>query len=161
MEFVRGVWYFQNYCFDNLIDIVLNFEFGHDITILKMAKFNNVDHLKLNQHYLKVCEFEILRQYTCNKSTTFPQCNFEPGFPDILSRSLIRCLISSSPGIPKWFIVKSSPFDAVNCHSLQHCHTGVFWMRVTLAQQSSVSHCIHAVSYLSGLCLVFPKTNPI
>ena len=40
----------------------LNFEFGHDMTILKMAEFNNVDHLKLNQHYLKVSESEILRQ---------------------------------------------------------------------------------------------------
>ena len=44
------------------IDIVLNFEFGHDITTLKMTKFNNVDHLKLSQHYQKVCESEIRRQ---------------------------------------------------------------------------------------------------
>ena len=74
-------------------------EIGHNITILKLTKFINVDHLKLNQHYQKVCKFETLRQM--NKSTTFPQRNFELEFPDILSQSLIRCHISSTPGIPK------------------------------------------------------------
>ena len=31
--------------FDVLIDIVLTFEFGHDITILKMTIFNKVDYI--------------------------------------------------------------------------------------------------------------------
>ena len=33
--------------FDSLIDTALTFEFGHDITILKMAIFDKVDHIEI------------------------------------------------------------------------------------------------------------------
>ena len=33
--------------FYSLIDIILTFEFGHDITILKMTIFDNVDYIDI------------------------------------------------------------------------------------------------------------------
>ena len=36
--------------FDSSIEIILTFEFGHNITILKMAIFDKVDYIEINQH---------------------------------------------------------------------------------------------------------------
>ena len=36
--------------FTSSIDTVLTFEFGHNITILKMAIFDKVDYIEMNQH---------------------------------------------------------------------------------------------------------------
>ena len=43
--------------FDSSIDIVLTFEFGHTITLLKMAIFHKVDYIEIEpaHHYHKAC----------------------------------------------------------------------------------------------------------
>ena len=40
---IQGFW-----LFDSLIDIVLTFEFGHDIAVLKMAIFDEVDYIEID-----------------------------------------------------------------------------------------------------------------
>ena len=41
--------------FNSLIDTVLTFEFGHDITILKIAIFDKVDHIEIEPALMQ-CE---------------------------------------------------------------------------------------------------------
>ena len=42
------IFLIQGFClFESLIDIVLTFEFGHDIPTLKMAIFDRVEHIEI------------------------------------------------------------------------------------------------------------------
>ena len=45
--------------FDSSIDIVLTFEFGHDVMILKMAIFDKVDYIEIELALLTVIQFNV------------------------------------------------------------------------------------------------------
>ena len=63
--------------FDSLIDIVLTFEFGHDITILKMAIFTDADYIDIqpalvyrtSQQKKLADKLQLIGQQQCKLST--------------------------------------------------------------------------------------------